>query len=243
VLLYDPEDEVECWWRIATQGAVENVAVLPGSASDDLVYYIVNRTVGGVTRRFIERFASRDACVGGPSNQQADCFVAYAGAPTATIALPQLPNTPVVVWADGASLGTAVTDAAGNAAMPDGLPHAAIVAGLPYTAQFQSSKLAYASQSGSALTKKKRIADIGLVMFDAQYLAVEFGPDFLHLDPLPLVEDAAVTASTTVWSEYDKPLISFPGTWDTDTRLCLQAQAPNPVKIGGVVIVLEEVDG
>lgn len=326
VLLYDPEDEVECWWRIQTQGVVENVAVLPGSASDDLVYYVVRRNIGGVTKRFIERFAPRTNCAGGLVNQQADCFVSYSGAPVTSVVLSQLPDTQVVVWADGASLGTTTTDAAGNCAMPDGKAHANIVAGLggqifvgtmaaainrglpeptqtftgpsntltlsPYYADcpaevfadvgglgklvrigtvtvsvggvitlpnnqvattivasigyiglFQSARLAYASQSGTALTKKKRVSDVGIVGFDMAQGALSFGPDFAHLDPMPMAERGETLPAGTLWSEYDEPMISFPGSWDTDARLCLQAAAPNPVKVGAVVIALEEVDG
>ena len=69
-------------------------------------------------------------CVGGAINQQLDCHVVYQGSPTSTIALPQLPNTLVSVWADGAAIGSGTTDGSGNLAMPDGKAHANIVAGL-----------------------------------------------------------------------------------------------------------------
>lgn len=132
-LLYDVKDEVEAWWRIQTLGVIENVAVLPQNAIDDLIYFVVNRKINGVTRRFIERLAPRANCVGGAINQQLDCHVVYQGTPVSSIQLAQLPNTPVTVWADGSPIGSGTTDGSGNLAMPDGNSHSNIVAGLAGT--------------------------------------------------------------------------------------------------------------
>jgi hypothetical protein len=48
-LLYDVKDEVDAWWRVQTLGVIENVAVLPGSGTEDTVYFVVRRTINGVT--------------------------------------------------------------------------------------------------------------------------------------------------------------------------------------------------
>ena len=304
-LLYDVKDEVEAWWRIQTLGVIENVAVLPQNAPEDLVYLVVRRVINGVTRRFIERLAARSNCIGGAINQQLDCHVVYQGSPTSTITLPQLANTLVSVWADGAAIGSGVTDGFGNLAMPDGKTHANIVAGLAgvviantatsatatlavgtqyngypaeifadigatgepvhigaaivangaitlpngqtartiiaclgYVAPFMSAKLAYAAQLGSALTQRKRIDHVGLVLYDANYQGIQFGQRFDVLDNLPLYEAGAATPSGTTWSEYDEPMIEVPGSWQTDARLCLLGQAPNPCTVGGVVVGL-----
>lgn len=130
VLLYDVKDEVEAWWRMQTLGVIENYCVLPQAGVEDAQYFVVRRTINGVTRRFIEKLALRANCAGGAINQQLDCHMVYQGAPVSTVQLPWLPNTEVAVWADGQSIGTTTTDGAGNCAMPDGLAHSNIVAGL-----------------------------------------------------------------------------------------------------------------
>ncbi len=304
-LLYDVKDEVDAWWRLQTLGAIENVAVLPQDGIEDLVYFVVRRTINGVTRRFIERLAPRSNCVGGAINQQLDCHLVYQGAPVSTLTLAHLPNTQVTVWADGQSIGSAVTNASGVLALPDGQAHSNIVAGLGgavisntaasptstlavgaqyngypaevfadigatgdpvhigalvvasgaitlpngqtaltiiaclgYAAPFMSAKLAYAAQLGSALTQRKRIDHVGLVLYDANYQGVAFGQRFDALDNLPLYEAGAATPAGTTWSEYDEPMIEVPGSWQTDARLCLLAQAPNPCTVGGVVVGL-----
>jgi hypothetical protein len=304
-LVYDAKDEVEAWWRLQTLGAIENVAVLPSSGIEDLVYFVVRRTINGVTRRFIERLAPRDACVGGAINQQLDCHVVYQGAPVSAITLAHLPNTAVAVWADGRAIGAAATNASGVLTLPDGQAHANIVAGLGgaviantaasatgtlavgaqyngcpaevfadigstgepvhvgavtvangtvtlpngqtaltiiaclgYVAPFMSAKLAYAAQLGAALSQRKRIDHVGLVLYDANSQGLQFGQRFDALDNLPLFEAGAATPAATTWSEYDEPMIEAPGSWQTDARLCLLAQSPNPCTVGGVVIGL-----
>jgi hypothetical protein len=146
-LLYDPQDEVEAWYRFMTLGAFEDVCVLPsGDGVEDKVYFTVRRTVNGVTRRFIEKLAPRDNCAGGLINQQLDSHIVYQGPPVSSITLPHLPNTAVMIWADGAFIGTVTTDAGGVAAMPDGLPHSNIVAGLG------GAKVTYSGAAVSELT-------------------------------------------------------------------------------------------
>jgi len=319
-LLHEPAEQIDCWWRLQTAGVIENVAVLPSNGTpgfEQVVYFVVRRVINGVTRRFIEKLAARDACVGALINQQADCHGVYQGPPIRRVTIPWLPNTLVTVWADGAAIGTQTTDAAGNCVMPDGNLHSNVVVGLGgtvitgstanplpngvapdqtflapsntlnvpasyngfpcevfadiggtgkpvhigcltvasgqialpnnaiasvitaclgYVAPFMSAKLAYAAQKGSPLGQKKRIGHIGLIAYDMAAQACLYGQRFDALDPLPQVEAGQATPAGTVWSEYDEPLIEAAGEWNTDARLCLLAQAPNPCTIGGVTI-------
>ena len=130
VLLVDKSDEVACWWRIQTAGIIENVAVLPDPGFEDLVYCIVNRTINGTTRRFIERIAHRTSAIGGALNINVDCALTYSGSPITTAQASWLPNTSLMVWADGAYIGNVTTDGGGNFSMPDGEAHSNVAAGL-----------------------------------------------------------------------------------------------------------------
>src|SRR5260370_33749513 len=99
-LLYDVKDEVEAWWRLQTLGTIENVAVLPSTGSGahtihDLVYFVVRRTINGVTRRFIARVAPRRNCVGGAIHPQLHRHVVYQGTPASARTASQRPNTVV----------------------------------------------------------------------------------------------------------------------------------------------------
>src|SRR5690606_29191897 len=61
---YLPAQEVFSWHRHDTDGAFESIASTPES-DEDAVYFIVRRTIGGVTKRYVERLASRQLSVPG----------------------------------------------------------------------------------------------------------------------------------------------------------------------------------
>jgi len=150
---------------------------------------------------------------------------------------------PAEVFADIGSTGDpvhigAIVVANGTITLPNGQTALTMIACLGYVAPFMSAKLAYAAQLGSALTQRKRIDHVGLVLYDANYQGLQFGQRLDALDNLPLYEAGTATPAGTTWSEYDEPMIEAPGSWQTDARLCLLAQAPNPCTVGGVVIGL-----
>ena len=297
--LYDPEDEVSCWFRYQTLGWFEDYRPMPTATGIETAqYFIVRRKINGVMRRFIEKLAPRDNCVGGDLNQIADSHVVYQGAPATTISLPHLPNTEVIIWADGADRGTAVTDGAGLCTMPGGAAYSTIVAGLGgkvvtmdngdtpvtymdtpaaydgmtaevfsdrrrigtitaaagrltlpngrkearlvaffgYCAPYYSAKLAYGAQLGTALSQKKKIDHLGLILFNTHYQGLKMGQSFANLDSMPQMLQEQPIAEHTVFDEYDDTPIAVPGSWDTDARLALLAQAPRPVKVGAVVV-------
>lgn len=57
-LTYLPEHEVWGWFHYDTKGLYEDVVSVP-EGTEHAGYYLVNRTINGDTRRYVERFASR----------------------------------------------------------------------------------------------------------------------------------------------------------------------------------------
>lgn len=57
-LTYLPEHEVWGWFRYDTDGLYEDFVSVP-EGGEHAGYYLVNRTINGVTKRYVERFASR----------------------------------------------------------------------------------------------------------------------------------------------------------------------------------------
>ncbi len=58
-MTFEPGEKVWGWFRVVTDGLFEDVAVIPG-VSEDEIWCIVNRTIGGDTKRYIEYFTPRD---------------------------------------------------------------------------------------------------------------------------------------------------------------------------------------
>lgn len=166
----------------------------------------------------------------------------YSGALTSTMTgLAAYNGLTAEVFADQQPSGRmvkigALTVSGGTITLPQNLQSTSIVAFFGFVAPFMSAKLAYAAQGGSALTQKKKIDHVGLVLYDAGAQSIQIGQRFDHLDELPQIEEGDVVPSTAVWSEYDEPVIEVPGEWDTDARLCLLGQAPNPCKVGAAIL-------
>lgn len=57
-LTYVREHQVWAWHRHDTDGLYENITVVP-EGNEDVPYVVVNRTINGVTRRYIEQWATR----------------------------------------------------------------------------------------------------------------------------------------------------------------------------------------
>lgn len=250
-LVHDAEDQVEAWWRIDSSGAtgiVESVAILPG-VPENRVYYAVKRTIGGSTKRFLEKLATRDQCTGLPEARLSDCHAVYTGGTTTVTGLTHLEGQGVVAWGwdddgdTGSDCGTGLdstgtmitlTVSGGTITIPQAFDN--VCAGLPYTGQFKSAKLAYAAQMGTALNQKKKVNRIGLILANSHFQGLRFGQNFTRMDNMPLVHQGVTIASDTVHEDFDGPMTPLPGSWDTDSRLCLMAASPRPCMVMSAVV-------
>ena len=221
VYITDPAEEISAWVTVETDGTIEDVVVLPGT-SEDFVYYVVNRTSG----RYLEKWAFESECIGGTLNKQADSFITGTGQVIATAHLTN--GDTVVAWGDGVYIGEFTV---ASLQVDLGASYTSVVLGLGYTASFKSAKLAYAAALGSALTQKKRVSQLGLILKDTHILGVKYGSDAAHLDNLPKEYKGGIDDDDTIYESYDVPSFAFNGTWDSDSRIYLQAQAPFPVTV------------
>jgi hypothetical protein len=234
MLVFDKTENLICWVGIETAGEVEDVVVLPGTTEDE-VYYVVNRSTG----RYLERWALETECRGGSINKQADSFRFSSGRSNTITGLDHLEGLEVVAWADGQDLGTFTVV---GGAISLGAEYVNRCAGLGYRARFRSSKLGASllARSGkSSLGASKKVNSIGLVLADTHANGVLYGPDFDTLDSLPLIEEGAPVAEGYVWDAYEQGTFTFPGRWDTDARVCLEANAPRPATVMALIIDMD----
>lgn len=246
VAVVSKTEDVLAWIPVTTSGFVEDVVTLPAITgnADDQVYYVVRRTINGATVRYLEKWAQEIDCRG---NQQlcrlADAHVIFSG-PTSKVitGLSHLEGQQVVVWADGADVGTddsarpwtqRYTVAGGQITLAAAATNA--VVGLGYLAQFQSAKLGSQTQGGSPLNQQKKIGHIGILAADIHPKGIKFGPTLndtgsMCMDDMPEIEQGTLVGDATR-ADYDENLIEFPGTWTTDARVCIQGQAPRPATV------------
>lgn len=237
ILVFDKAEKVQCWVMFETDGIVEDVVVLPGRAGspmEDQVYYTVRRTINGVIKRFFEKWAVEAQAIGAADNRISDCFLAGSVYGTTTIPVPHLEGEVVWLWANGKDLGAFLV--AGGQITASETVNGPYTVGLGYNGRWQSTKLAVGSRAEVPLTQLKTIERVGLVMADVHAQGVQYGQDFDHLDSLPGVEEGETVDPNSIWAAYDAVSMPLDGTWDTDARLCLYAQAPRPCTVMGVVI-------
>ena len=232
LMTIDRQEEVNCWIDIETDGTIEDVWILPG-VEEDKVYYTVARTVGGSTVRYHEKFAMESECQGGTINKQADSFKSGTGSGSSITALSHLEGESVVVWADGLDKGT-FTVASGAVAVPYSSGY---VVGLPYRARYKSVKLAYAVEN--SLNQRKRLSHIGVIAQNMHPLGLTYGQTFDQLNDMPATEKWDDVDTDAVWSRYDEEMIEFHGDWSTDSRLCLEANAPRPCTLLSIMIAMD----
>lgn len=234
ILVFDSVEEVNCWVLFETDGFVEEVAVLPG-VSEDQVYYVVRRTVGGLPKRYIERWTTEEESRGGTVTKLMDSSKTYTGLGSDTLTgLEHLEGLTVCVWADGKDLGTYVVSG-GAVTLPGAVDSATV--GLPYTAQFKSAKLALTLKDGrTSLTQRQRLDHVGLVLAYTHAQGLRYGQSFDQLDDLPLIEQGDVVDPNKVWDAYEEDTVELNGTWEIDARLCLEAASPRPCTVLAAVV-------
>ncbi|MCO5159623.1 MAG: hypothetical protein M9939_00685 [Mesorhizobium sp.] len=239
--LYEPAQEVLAFIPIETDGTFESVSVLPAE-EQDRVYFVVARTIGGSTVRYVEKMALDSEVAPDTYCYVMDSFVRPqgVGSPSTTVSVgAHLAGETVVCWADGAPLESApgvrrtfVVDGSGNITVPSAVTDA--VAGLPYRARYKSARLAYGATGGSALLQKKHVSQIGPIMTNFTRFGVKFGADFTTMYAPP-VNVGGVAASEIQTSIVDEVAFSFGGYWDTDSRVCLEINSPYTATVMGII--------
>lgn len=231
VQVFDKNEDVKCWVLVETDGIVEEAISIPGNVEDQ-VYYVVNRN----GNRCLEKWAQEAECRGGQLSKLADSFISYSGGPITELSgLNHLEGRSVVVWADGFDIGE-LTVTGGKISLSSAKSN--VTAGLGYKAKFKSTKLAYSAGMGTALTQRKRVERVGLILADTHAQGIQYGPDFNYLDDMPREERGEFVADGKIWDAYDNDAIEFPGEWDTDSRICIQASAPRPATVLAAIIGL-----
>lgn len=167
---YMREQEVYAWHRHITDGEVESVCSIPETENGvliDAVYLIVKRTIGGETKRYVERMASRtfddiaDAWF-------VDCGLQYDGAPVDTVSgLDHIEGKAVAILADGNVIeGKVVT---GGAVTLDA-EYSKITVGLPFTATLESLNWEIHGVGNTTQNQMKKVSQIGVRVKDSRGL-------------------------------------------------------------------------
>jgi len=245
-LTYLREQEVWGWHRhttiqqtltAQTSGIIEDVVVVP-EGTEDVVYLLVARTIGGATVRYIERLAKRDAR---PAFFATDSFfvdsgLTYAGVPVTTVSgLSHLDGQVVAVVADGAVVfdGNPATPGASAFVVTTGAITLAVAASLIHVGlpiRYPDVELLDMDAAGSDIRdRKKRVGSVS-VLVDRSSRSFSAGEDETHLRQYTLAP-----WDTTERDHTGQLELSLTSSATKRGRVLIRQTDPLPLTILGVI--------
>ena len=234
VLTYERDDDVVAFTTMGVPGGlIEDLIVLP-DIDQDQVLIVVNRSGS----RYHMRLGTEIAQESASTCTLLDYFKVLTGSISAISGATHLASTTVQVWADGARRADVLLDASGNGTL-DGT-YSRVVYGLNYQCDFESVKLAYVAQLGTAINQEKIIQHLGLVFSNSCLDGVRIGFDENNLDPLPMIIKGQERTASQFFAHLDAPPFPVPSNFDTDSRFYLRTNsADGPVTIQSVSMDIE----
>ena len=221
------EHEVYAWHRHITDGTVESVCSITESDGSggyfDAVYLIVARTIGGVTKRYVERMAPRifstiaDAWF-------LDCALQYSGAPVTTVTgLSHLEGKTVAILGDGSVVPSQVVS--GGSVTLDG-SYSKVTVGLPYSAQLETLNLELPA-GGTMQGQMKKIAQVTVRVKESRGVQIGLNQGALQ----EVKQRASETLGTAMQAYSGDWALQIPSEWNRDGRIFVQQMYPLPATV------------
>lgn len=251
---YLPEQQMLAWHRHDTDGLIENVCVVP-EGTEHRVYLVVNRTINGATKRYIERLATLT------DRSIVDSFLEYDGRDAGAATANTMTLSGGAVW-DSTELLTITASGAvftpaeiGNAIHLHGADGTLLRFLLTaYTSatvmQGYAEALVPATIRGVAVAEWDRAVDVvsGLDHIDSEDVAV-FADEFVVASPNNAAIDALTVHGGTV--TLDRPYahirVGLPYLCDLETldidRPAGSSMKESRMAIGKLGVILEESRG
>lgn len=225
-LTYLPEHDVMAWHLHTTQGAFESAAAVAGARQDE-VWFVVRRTVNGVTKRYVERLAHRLPDGDLKRAVFLDSALSYHGAEKLSSfgGLAHLEGMNVSALADGFVVsGLAVKDGKVS------LKHAAkdVTIGLPYVSEVKTLRMEMNLKDGSMQARYKAISRLFIRVEKTLGGRVGEGEDF-PLDEPKYRSDEAYGSHTRLKTGDIE--LSFPGGFNRAGQIYFRQEEPLPFTI------------
>lgn len=229
-LTFERAEEVVGWHRHDVGGLVESVVALPHWDGDqDVLWMIVNRTIDGQTKRYIEYIEKYY------SDEYAffvDCGLTYDGAPSDVITgLDHLEGEEVAVLIDGA-VHPNVTVTGGQVTLQ--YEGSVINVGLPYTATVRTMPLEAGAADGVAQGKTMRINNIVMRLHETGP-GLWYGPNESKMDEYHVRKTTNNMDEAVPLFTGDTALLPWPGEYQQEAQITVQHRLPLPCTLVAVM--------
>lgn len=239
-LTYMRDQQVVAWHRHELGGTavkVLSVATIPGAAEDEL-WLVVERSIAGGTRRFVERLDPEFRPAAATDVAGAfylDAGLTYQGVPVTTVSgLDHLEGQTVQVLADGATHPDRVVSAGAiTLARQAGTVHAGLFA----PSRYESLDFEAGAASGAAQGAPGRVHGLVLRLWDAGAFRAGYPDDDTGQDVLSVVEfrtpAQAQDAPVPLWRRDWR--LTPPSAWNRNPRIVIDRHLPLPLTVAAIV--------
>ncbi len=205
-----------------THALVESVASIPSSTrSEEEVYVVVQRTINGATKRYIERLKPIDFGTDVEDAFFVDSGLTYSGSAATTISgLSHLEGQTVKILGNGAA-HTDKQVSSGAVTLDRAVTKAHI--GLSYNSILQTMRIDAGGMQGTSQGKIKRVNDVTVRVYRS--LGVRVGSSSSQTDLIPFRTSASPMDKAVEMFTGDKE-VEFDGGYETDGHVVVtQSQA------------------
>jgi len=254
-MLYERLENIYGWFKVVTDGDFESVGVISSagqsSLNEDEVWFIINRTIGGSTKRFIEYMKPRNWGITDTDVFFVDSGLSAAGSGGETYVggLDHLEGETVDVLIDG-KVGDQQVVGEGKEVEGEGTTGyidleiggvatastTKVHVGLNYESELKPMKVSIAlGQDNTSRGRMKRIHEAVILFKDT--LGGSFGRDSSNMDEL----DHAVTGTDGSMTplKTQEETVSWPGIDETYGDIIIKQTNPLPMSVLGVIPKLD----
>ena len=235
-MTYNRLQDVVAWHEHSfggTDAKCKSVAVIDIDTTEDQVWVIVERTIDGNTRKYVEYLKTYDFNSSLTEFHFVDSGLDYSGSATTTLSgLDHLEGETVKVILNGATHPDRTVS--GGQISLDRSTTAANV-GLSYTSTLQTMRLDE-GQGGTDQTKTKRIYDVTVRFFET--VGAKVGPNEDNLDDIPFRDSSHPLDEPVPLFTGDKET-EFPSDYGTDGFVLIKQEQALPMTILAVYARLE----
>lgn len=225
---YLREQDVWGWHRHETDGIFESVCTIPGETRDE-VWFIVNRTINGQTRRYVEQMAARMETTDPADQYFVDCGLSYSGSPVKTFSgLDHLEGKTVSILADG-NVHPKQVVTGGSITLSRAASKVHI--GLGYVCDLETLNVDFPTKTGTIQTRYKRITKATLRVENTRSAFI--GPSFDKLYELKMRSHETWGAPIALFTG-DKDMQFNTGS-DREGHVCVRMSDPLPITILAIV--------
>ncbi len=240
---YYRAQEVLAWHQhtiAGTDSKVKSLAVIPGVGdAADTLYMIVERTINGATKQYVEFMEQEYREANGDTKDDAfflDSGLTYSGGSTSTITgLDHLEGQTVTVLNNGAVESTK-TVSSGSITLTNATTKCHV--GLAYNAELESVNVEPKSQYGTTQGKRGRIDKAIFRVFET--VGLKAGPTSTNVDVVPFrTTTSTMSATTPKTGDYT---FLMPATYSTENKLYVKSDTPHPCTISAIMIQMSTYD-